>query len=646
MRPRLEARGSLTENRLTASFNEGLDASEQSMSSFDSATQAHLVLSRSPWQGIPRAVQCAHEGVSLGLLFFISLVAGCGETTCPMGSTEVDGKCQMASAVEQSDGGLDAGEDAPVATDAGDADTGADAADLPEPDSCGLEAACTPGSENVACDTECGTQGSGTCTELCNPAPPDQCVPPVEACNWVDDDCDGVADPGMLTQLTSGSRVFTAENGGTLNAVEPFLLPRAGGGAWLLHSTSPVGLYGDGHSIHAAELNEDGTSVRGMRVLSASARTLRFNAASDGKWVTVLALQRETKTNDSLIIKLLLYKASDLSFVSEYTLESLLDGDGQRNERDDNDDCPFAALGDVRVREDAAGTVRVMLAYGTAPGGLQSIGGGYFVCNTTAPYSSRITAMAYAAGAWNAPKTVVNTPAVQQYFGDLLRVEPLPCRSEWLAIYANKVENFTTPEGKVAWTISRVSEQGEVLETNLDSLDSVGALFDLEHAGMTDCSADPVLHLAYGSPSLYEAGVVSDKARAHLRRWSVDRETGALARIAGDLNISDAGAIRAKVLTAQGRLFVSITRFSQGSGGNDIFKGNIGLLEIPQQGFASRDISTTLLGDGSAFGTDLAFTGSAIVLATSVLQPDSLNSARESGDTYPAVGATYRFGCQ
>lgn len=73
--------------------------------------------------------------------------------------------------------------------------------------------------------------------------------------------------------------------------------------------------------------------------------------------------------------------------MSEYTLESLLDGDGQRNERDDNDDCPFAALGDVRVREDAAGTVRVMLAYGTAPGGLQSIGGGYFVCNTTAPYS-------------------------------------------------------------------------------------------------------------------------------------------------------------------------------------------------------------------------------------------------------------------
>jgi hypothetical protein len=49
--------------------------------------------------------------------------------------------------------------------------------------------------ELVECTTECGSTGTADCTPECRVSP--ECSPPVEVCNLVDDDCDGVVDEGL-----------------------------------------------------------------------------------------------------------------------------------------------------------------------------------------------------------------------------------------------------------------------------------------------------------------------------------------------------------------------------------------------------------------------------------------------------------------
>jgi hypothetical protein len=47
------------------------------------------------------------------------------------------------------------------------------------------------------CTTTCGSAGSGPCTSECQSPAASSCVPPREVCNGQDDDCDGVADNGF-----------------------------------------------------------------------------------------------------------------------------------------------------------------------------------------------------------------------------------------------------------------------------------------------------------------------------------------------------------------------------------------------------------------------------------------------------------------
>ncbi len=53
---------------------------------------------------------------------------------------------------------------------------------------------CEPGTK-LSCSTVCGSLGTTTCTEQCTI--PNECEPPSEACNGVDDDCNGPPDDGF-----------------------------------------------------------------------------------------------------------------------------------------------------------------------------------------------------------------------------------------------------------------------------------------------------------------------------------------------------------------------------------------------------------------------------------------------------------------
>jgi hypothetical protein len=78
--------------------------------------------------------------------------------------------------------------------------------------------------EIVECSTECGSLGTAPCTSECRVAP--ECLQPIEACNFIDDDCDGVTDEGLLASSVASafdlhddgladtsSRLVSAKNG-------------------------------------------------------------------------------------------------------------------------------------------------------------------------------------------------------------------------------------------------------------------------------------------------------------------------------------------------------------------------------------------------------------------------------------------------
>lgn len=76
----------------------------------------------------------------------------------------------------------------------------------------GLDEDCTEGPDNgfpcvqglaTACTTECGSEGTGTCGADCALPDPGDCAPPDEACNGLDDDCDG--DPDEVFECVLGT---------------------------------------------------------------------------------------------------------------------------------------------------------------------------------------------------------------------------------------------------------------------------------------------------------------------------------------------------------------------------------------------------------------------------------------------------------
>jgi hypothetical protein len=59
---------------------------------------------------------------------------------------------------------------------------------------------CPQGSTATPCTTSCGSTGVARCSDSCTI---DSCVPPVESCSYVDDDCDGEIDEGLQSVVPS-----------------------------------------------------------------------------------------------------------------------------------------------------------------------------------------------------------------------------------------------------------------------------------------------------------------------------------------------------------------------------------------------------------------------------------------------------------
>lgn len=98
---------------------------------------------------------------------------------------------------------------------------------------CEVSEACVPGE---ACMTSCGTVGGLSCADACAPV----CAPLAEACNALDDNCDGACDEGAIAGCrVAVHRAYNGTNG------HLFTTNLAEAQAWGLEAQSFFYLYAD-----------------------------------------------------------------------------------------------------------------------------------------------------------------------------------------------------------------------------------------------------------------------------------------------------------------------------------------------------------------------------------------------------------------
>lgn len=184
------------------------------------------------------------------LVCFTGAAWSCGDDPCPEGSTRraSDGACvaTVHDGGRDDDGGSrDAGGDREAGADAGcpepfslyvdedddgwganieplvtcelldgyvdrpgDCDDAEFGVNPDSPDTCnGLDDDCSGQADDpfpcvrdqeMSCTTECGSTGTAVCAADCSAS---ACVPPAEACNYVDDDCNGLVDDDLQVRL-------------------------------------------------------------------------------------------------------------------------------------------------------------------------------------------------------------------------------------------------------------------------------------------------------------------------------------------------------------------------------------------------------------------------------------------------------------
>jgi hypothetical protein len=461
---------------------------------------------------------------------------------------------------------------------------------------------------------------------------------PEEICNGVDDDCDGVTDPNMIEKLLpGGEHVFTQAGQIGLKAVaQVALVPRVDGSGWLISRAGGSQAL-EPSELQFAQLGKEGTPAAERTPHPETAGTSLFVAATDAerKW-TAIAERRLAISpgDDSVWLRVQLFGTDDMVMVDDYLMIAKEDDDSQQGERNDADDCDDVRPLDVAVQQSPQGDVYVAVVYVESQG--TSSGSN---CSTNERTYFRVAKYSAASG-WSLPQAPFELAnVVLPPYAAIIK--PLPCQAEWLATYADQI----TPSPH--WNARRVTLDGTVGGANVDSFEDVLAISAMAN-GTPNCDKqDPTTLIVY-------AKIKDGVGSTYLRRWSTNRETGAIGRVGEDTLVREDVIINGAALQTGGRWFVA--GWSVTSSSPQLWE-----LSLTSASQPARPVDMlTPDGAGAYPGSPNTYTfftisqvgliGTGAGVMTAFASPFSNDSNLQShlseGDTGSPIAVTYTIGCQ
>lgn len=235
----------------------------------------------------------------------------CGQVCADLLSDPANcGLCGRTCVIPQAVAACEAGECVLAGCDPGYSECDGDIAT-----GCETPVECEDGS---ACMTTCGSEGVADCSDVCSGAGEPLCVPPIESCNAIDDDCNGECDEGALpgcrvgvhrshgaslghfyttdlVEAQSGDLNLEAQDyfwlyGADVGGVQPlFRCIKPNGKRWLTSSTDCEGTAAPELTVGFMSMDESCGATPLYRLL---------NAAPDAHFYTVSAAERDNAVNN------------------------------------------------------------------------------------------------------------------------------------------------------------------------------------------------------------------------------------------------------------------------------------------------------------------------------------------------------------
>jgi hypothetical protein len=465
---------------------------------------------------------------------------GCDDGACMSDAGLDSGQSLVDAAAGNDAASPDAGMPADAATnDAGDAMAGADAG--PVPDS-GL--------------------GDAAASDSGADAEPPPCVPTTEVCNGVDDDCDGIADEGMLTMSEDHTlRWMLPDNPSLQNDQRAFaqLLARDASSSWFLYK--PLALSDGASGIRVGVLNNDGAQVGATQDnLLPTGRV--FIAASESNYVAIL--WRDTDADDD---------ASIADLASTSTTLTLFEATGQAlNEVASLDIGGPSDISEIELQR-ASGELRIVIAY--AP---------WSISNDTATLTPTVVQTVRYDATSDANKLqIVATQQLPDNARPTVHVVKRPCGTGWILAYWTNNGQKTPQERKIY--IVPMTWDGE-LDLNATPLFELDARGVQGFAAAEECHGhtSPLVLLA-DSPAPKDPGDPAQTVDAY--ELSLDRNSNAITQV--DMtNVTSAFAFT-HIARYGGEWYLTLRNF-------DLTP--TGVFELDIKGHNVRDIATPIAQGG------------------------------------------------